>query len=498
MEKTSRYLLNCDNNPEKIIKEHYSIISGNSNVMISAPHTYSHVRSGKRKPKDAGTLTIVKLLKELSQVHVIYINKEVKFDPNYNLNNIYQRELIQYIKENNIEYLIDIHGSKAVRTFDIEIGTNYYKNVNGDKELVNNVIGILHKNKIKKTRIDKRFKSSKDTVSKVINTETGIQTLQFEISSQYRKLRNNMQKHARLINSLLDTIRYLERRNKMLDINYEEKYDDILEIKPSYGYKRELGIIEYNQIGLEIEVSVNFDRNSYSFIRKMLLKVKELIADNGYFVKDGTILGDYSFEIVLDPMKIEDINRIYTSLLEIIAFSNGAIEISKEKKCGIHLNFNKFDVTDLNIAHKRVTTFVSENRKFFDENMYKQFKFIWDYEEYLNYQNEVGDKYLWINYLKSKLVEVRNIKANISPKDLVTVLSSVLECLYYDKEVEAIDHSTYLRLDKIYDTAFDKNKNENVFKNLKDNDFIVISLRDSNANIVNIPDEIIEQIKRLI
>ena len=100
--------------------------------------------------------------------------------------------------------------------------------------------------------------------------------------------------------------------------------------------------------------------------------------------------------------------------------------------------------------------------------------------------------------MKNKLVEVRNIKANISPKDLVTVLSSILECLYYDKEVEVIDHSTYLKLDKIYDTAFDKNKNENIFKNLKDNDFIVISLKDSNANIVNIPEEIIEQIRRLI
>lgn len=498
MKKVKRYLLNCDNNPAKVVKQYYSIIPGTSNVMISAPHAYSHMRFGKRKPKDAGTLTIVKLLKELSQVHVIYTNRELNFDPNYNVNNIYQKELVQYIKDNNIEYLIDIHGSKAVRTFDIEIGTNDYKNVNGDKQLITNIIEILHNDKIKKIRIDKRFKSSRNTVCKIVNMETGIKTIQFEISKQHRNLQNNKLRHARLMNALLDTIRYLERRNKMEDINYEEKYDAVLDIKPSYGYKRELGPIEYNQVGLEIEVSVNFDRNSYSFIKKMLLKVKDLIGDNGYFVKDGTILGDYSFEIVLDPMKIEEINRIYTQLLEIIEFSNGAIEISKEKKCGIHLNFNKFDVEDLNIAHKKVTTFVSENRRYFDENMYKQFKFIWDYDKYTKYQAEVGDKYLWINYLKSKLIEVRNIKSNISPKDLVTVLSSVLECLYYDKEVEVIDHSTYVNLDKIYDTVFDKNKNEEVYKHLKNNEFVVISFKGSNANIVNIPEEIIEQIRTLI
>ena len=40
MKKVKRYLLNCDNNPAKVVKQYYSIIPGNSNVMISAPHAY--------------------------------------------------------------------------------------------------------------------------------------------------------------------------------------------------------------------------------------------------------------------------------------------------------------------------------------------------------------------------------------------------------------------------------------------------------------------------
>ena len=43
-----------------------------------------------------------------------------------------------------------------------------------------------------------------------------------------------------------------------------------------------------------------------------------------------------------------------------------------------------------------------------------------------------------------------------------------------------------------------KNKNEEVYKHLKNNEFVVISFKGSNANIVNIPEEIIEQIRTLI
>ena len=133
----------------------------------------------------------------------------------------------------------------------------------------------------------------------------------------------------------------------MENINFVKKYDETLENKPAYGYNRELNKSGYDRVGLEIEVSVSFERNSYSFIRKMLKKIKELVGDNGYFVKDNTVLGDYNFEIVLDPLTIPEIKELYESLLEIIRFSTGAFEIYKEKNCGIHMNFNRTDITDL-------------------------------------------------------------------------------------------------------------------------------------------------------
>ena len=378
-------LKNCNDNPDAVRYKYFTIIPGKSNVIISAPHAYEHIRNGKRKPKDKRTLTIAKMISELTNAHVIYTNKDIPYDPNFTPDNKYQKELVSYIQNNNIKYLIDIHGTRLVRDAHLEIGTNELDNFNHDETLLDNLVSIFEKNKIEKIRIDKRFKGSNNTICNIINNKTGIQTIQLEISKKYRSIKNGFQDFKTIINALLDVIYYLERREIMENINFVEKYDETLDIKPAYGYNRVLNKIGYDRVGLEIEVSVSFERNSYSFIRKMLKKIKELVGDNGYFVKDNTVLGDYNFEIVLDPLTIPEIKELYASLLEIIRFSNGAIEISKEKNCGIHMNFNRADITDLNESHKRLTAFVSEHPSYFDENIYKHFKFIWYFTKFQQY-----------------------------------------------------------------------------------------------------------------
>ena len=485
-------------NGKTIVNEEITIVKGKTNVIISAPHTFPHYRNGLRKKRDLGTLKIIKLLEGKTNAHLIYINKEINYDPNFTIDNRYQEKLSKYIKENNIEYLIDIHGSKQRKTYDIELGTNYLENLNNDEDLLDNIKKRFKQNKINNVAIDKIFKSQSDTVCTCINKKTNTKAIQIEIGKSYRYYKLKPKKFYRMMESLLDIIIYLERRNKMEQINYEEKYDELLDIKPTYGYERKLSEINYNQVGLEIEVAVNYERNSYTFIKKLLEKIKKLIGENGFFVKDGTILGDYSFEIVLDPLCVDEIYDIYSKLLEIIKFSNGAIEISKEKQCGIHLNFNKKDIESLEIAHKKVTSFVSEHNSLFDENRFKQFKFIWDYNEFTKYQKNIASKYLWINYMKSKVVEIRNIKCNLSAEKLADLLNGLLECLYYDKEINKIDHSTYHSLDKIYNLAFDQDSNSYAFENLKNHEFVIISTKDSKAKVVKLPEEIVNQIKNLI
>ena len=86
------------------------------------------------------------------------------------------------------------------------------------------------------------------------------------------------------------------------EIDFVERYDELLDVKPCYGIDRVKKRVKYDHIGLEIEIAVNYERERYTFIRTLLKKIITLVGDNGYFTHDGTILGKYSFEIVLDPL----------------------------------------------------------------------------------------------------------------------------------------------------------------------------------------------------
>lgn len=427
-------LLKEHNGREKYYSDNrINIIKGTNNILISAPHGFIHHRKGKRKFADMGTNNLVKLLAQKTNCSVIYTTGVLKYDPNYDKDNLYKKLLVDYIKKNKIKYLIDLHGMKKRINSTIDIGTNNYKNVNNNKEIVSLLIDKLHEQNINQVTVDSHFKSRHNTVSKTANLKAGICSIQIEAGRVYRNYHNK--KHFdSYLNALIAFIYNLERIDNMTEKNFTDSYDQVLDIKPSFGYERKLSNIAYNQVGMEIEVSVTYEREKYSFLKTLIKKIKNIVGDNGYFVKDATIKGDYGFEIVLDPLKVEEIYKIYSQLLKVCQFSQGLINISKEYDCGIHLNFNQYDIADKEEAHKKLTSLFIDNPKYFEQNIYKQFKFIWDFDEYLQYQHEIGAKYLWVNYLDTKLVEIRNIRSNLTAEELVEIIKQILGAIFYDRE----------------------------------------------------------------
>lgn len=464
--------------------EFFTIISGNNNILISAPHTYFHKRKNKKKKNEVGLLEIINILSKKTNSHFIYTNKDINYDPNFDKGNIYQKKMIEYIKENNIEYVIDLHGMSSIYNKNIEIGTNYLKNINYDSKFLEKIISIFKVNSITKVQIDKNFKATGNTIANTINSKTNIKALQIEINKKYRINKSKM--FINTINALTDIILYLQRTKDIADIDYEEKYDKVLDIKPAYGYEVKLGEVPYNHVGLEIEVAVHYTRNNYSFIKKMLVNIKNIVGDNGYFVKDGTIQGEYSFEIVLKPMSINDIYKIYSNIRNIVEFSNGIIDISKESNCGIHLNFNKGDIKDLKTSHKKITMFTKNNPEYFDTNIYKKFKFNLDVNKYIEYQKTISNKYVWINYLKNKVVEIRNIKADISPDDLSFILSKFI--LYFYEEEYYIEHD--LDISQVCDLLFEENNSEEIIKSINSHGVLILKFNEGRCNTIPIDEEI--------
>lgn len=186
--------------------EFFTIISGTNNVLISVPHTYFHKRKNKKKKNEVGLLDIINILSKKTNSHFIYTNKDINYDPNFDNDNIYQQKIIEYIKENNIDYVIDLHGMSSIYNKNIEIGTNYLKNINYDSELLDRILQILKTNSITKVQVDKKFKATGNTIANTINTKTNIQALQIEINKKYRINRSKM--FIKTINALTDIILY--------------------------------------------------------------------------------------------------------------------------------------------------------------------------------------------------------------------------------------------------------------------------------------------------
>ncbi len=272
----------------------------------------------------------------------------------------------------------------------------------------------------------------------------------------------------------------------MDEIDYISRYDELLEVKPCYGIDRVKKRVKYDHIGLEIEISVNYERERYTFIRTLLKKIIALVGDNGYFTHDGTILGNYSFEIVLDPLPVNEIKRIYTTLMQILKFSDGSLLFDKEHNCGLHMNFNQYDIDDLNESHKRLLLFLDENSNLFDENVYKQLINKFDFGEYLEFQKNVGSKYVAVNYLNKKIVEVRNVKVGLSPK-LEKVMNGILEALFFKKKKKIkLNDNTEKMLDIMSD-VFDVNSFEKIKESL-DNDILIVKFNKNKAKIIE-PDK---------
>ena len=90
-------LLKEHNGREKYYSDNrINIIKGTNNILISAPHGFIHHRKGKRKFADMGTNDLVKLLAQKTNCSVIYTTGVLKYDPNYDKDNLYKKLLVAY------------------------------------------------------------------------------------------------------------------------------------------------------------------------------------------------------------------------------------------------------------------------------------------------------------------------------------------------------------------------------------------------------------------
>lgn len=103
----------------------YIMKKGSIPVMISAPHAVNHFREEKQKYADMYTGGLAEYLHDELGCHVMYATGYTRNDANYDeaATCDYKKELVTYIRDNDIKVLIDLHGSAKTREFAVEMGT---------------------------------------------------------------------------------------------------------------------------------------------------------------------------------------------------------------------------------------------------------------------------------------------------------------------------------------------------------------------------------------
>lgn len=92
-------------------------------VLVTSVHGFAHVRDGRDKPADSGTLAFSHLLAHASGASWLAVARAGLPDSNHERDTTFKRRLAQLLKEGRIGLVVDIHGAHASRPFDVDIGS---------------------------------------------------------------------------------------------------------------------------------------------------------------------------------------------------------------------------------------------------------------------------------------------------------------------------------------------------------------------------------------
>ena len=204
LHKKRKRFLDENKNMDHVLKK------GQKSVLISAPHGVMQYRLGKRKFKEIGSLSTALYLQERTNSFLIAKTKCNFDDANYDENCAYRKTMQKIIAQNNIKYLIDIHGLAEKRKCDVNLGIHLGENIQSNpkafdllnSELVKNGFVVL---------IDQPFMAGSRTISGSMKDKyPRLWTIQIEINCGITNKPENFEKYKRLLTILENWVNKLD------------------------------------------------------------------------------------------------------------------------------------------------------------------------------------------------------------------------------------------------------------------------------------------------
>lgn len=187
LELDRKYQAN-DYNGTKTEGENYQVIAGRVPILFSAPHTVNQIREGGIKERDGVTGGITEYLCQHFGTFGVIRTWNNHDDPNYAqdvASERYRQQVVELVKENDIQWVFDVHGILGKYGIDINLGVNEGRNVACDMGTIEQMVGLWPQDLV--VKIDDPFRAvSPWTVSNYVHRATGVNCVQMELSTKVR------------------------------------------------------------------------------------------------------------------------------------------------------------------------------------------------------------------------------------------------------------------------------------------------------------------------
>lgn len=291
-----------------------------------------------------------------------------------------------------------------------------------------------------------------------------------------------------------------------MDKKLRKRFDEILEIKPLVGYYRTKPHMEYKNISMTIDVLLTYKRGKLAIIEMLLEKLKKMISPYGHFTDNPNYLMSYSFKIHIVSEPVDIICNLYQSIKEFLDFSKGLLSSRIEDGMELHFYFLKKEVYNLEKSHLSLLSYIIDHRIFFKEGDFNTLK-VMKYIEYLKYQLDVAGPFLAINYLDNDVIEIKNIRNDLTKRELSSVLFSLLGIFYYERftfserrkyRIERVEEEnfTYQLLLQFMEENLER-KDQNFIKScLRNQKTFAVSFQNGVFTLVEVTEPILNQLEK--
>lgn len=171
-------------------------------VVLTAVHTMEQLKdNGEYKKSEPYTKALALYISDKIDCFCFIKNKDTGVDPNNSKEEPFKNMLLDIIKDNKIKLVIDLHGARKERDFDVELGT--LNNLSSDYSTIKELIEAFNENGVFNVEVNNPFKGG--AITQKVFSDTDCDVVQIEINGNYRNIEDS-EKIEKISNSLISFI----------------------------------------------------------------------------------------------------------------------------------------------------------------------------------------------------------------------------------------------------------------------------------------------------